>query len=50
MSKLLEVKGLETRFFTQDGVVHAVNGISYTWTKARPWRSWAKAAAARASA
>jgi len=24
------VKGLETRFFTQDGVVHAVNGISYT--------------------
>jgi oligopeptide transport system ATP-binding protein len=30
MSKLLEVKGLETRFFTQDGVVHAVNGISYS--------------------
>ena len=28
--KLLEVKGLETRFFTQDGVVHAVNGISYS--------------------
>ncbi len=26
---LLEVKGLETRFFTQDGVVKAVNGISY---------------------
>ena len=30
MGKLLEVKGLETRFFTQDGVVHAVNGISYS--------------------
>ncbi len=29
MSRLLEVKGLETRFFTQDGVVNAVNGISY---------------------
>jgi len=29
MSRLLEVKGLETRFFTQDGVVHAVNSISY---------------------
>ncbi|PKO21087.1 MAG: peptide ABC transporter ATP-binding protein [Chloroflexi bacterium HGW-Chloroflexi-1] len=29
MSRLLEVKGLETRFFTQDGVVRAVNGISY---------------------
>lgn len=27
---LLEVKDLKTRFFTQDGVVHAVNGISYT--------------------
>ena len=29
MARLLEVRGLETRFFTQDGVVHAVNGISY---------------------
>ena len=26
---LLEIKGLKTRFFTEDGVVHAVNGISY---------------------
>lgn len=30
MAKLLEVKNLQTQFFTQDGVVHAVNGISYT--------------------
>ncbi|MFQ5611220.1 MAG: ABC transporter ATP-binding protein [Anaerolineae bacterium] len=29
MAKLLEVKGLRTQFFTQDGVVNAVNGISY---------------------
>ena len=29
MGSLLEVKGLETRFFTQDGIVRAVNGISY---------------------
>jgi oligopeptide transport system ATP-binding protein len=29
MGTLLEVKGLRTQFFTQDGVVHAVNGISY---------------------
>lgn len=29
MAKLLEVKGLETKFFTQDGVVNAVNGISF---------------------
>jgi len=26
---LLDVKGLRTRFFTEDGVVHAVNGITY---------------------
>ena len=30
MAKLLEVKNLMTQFFTQDGVVHAVNGISYS--------------------
>jgi len=30
MTTLLEVKGLRTQFFTQDGIVHAVNGISYT--------------------
>ena len=26
---VLEVKDLKTRFRTQDGVVHAVNGISF---------------------
>ena len=30
MVKLLEVKNLATHFFTQDGVVKAVDGISYT--------------------
>lgn len=30
MPRLLDVKNLKTQFFTQDGVVHAVNGISYT--------------------
>ena len=30
MATLLEVKNLRTQFFTQDGVVQAVNGISYT--------------------
>ncbi len=29
MATLLEVKGLETKFFTHEGVVHAVNGVSY---------------------
>jgi oligopeptide transport system ATP-binding protein len=27
---LLEVKNLSTRFYTEDGIVYAVNGISYT--------------------
>jgi oligopeptide transport system ATP-binding protein len=30
MAVLLEVKNLKTQFFTQDGIVKAVNGISYT--------------------
>ncbi len=30
MASLLEVKNLETQFFTQDGVVKAINNISYT--------------------
>lgn len=29
MGKLLEVKGLTTQFVTREGIVHAVNGISY---------------------
>jgi len=29
MGTLLEVKNLKTRFYTQDGVVHAVNGVSF---------------------
>lgn len=30
MARLLEVQDLVTRFYTEEGVVHAVNGISYT--------------------
>jgi oligopeptide transport system ATP-binding protein len=30
MTHLLEVRDLTTRFYTPEGVVHAVNGISYT--------------------
>jgi oligopeptide transport system ATP-binding protein len=33
MAKLLEVRNLKTQFFTQDGVVHAVNGITYSVDK-----------------
>jgi oligopeptide transport system ATP-binding protein len=29
VDNLLEIRNLTTRFYTQDGVVHAVNGISY---------------------
>ena len=30
MDPLLQVKDLDVRFYTKDGVVNAVNGISYT--------------------
>jgi peptide/nickel transport system ATP-binding protein len=30
MTHLLDVRGLKTQFFVESGVVHAVNGISYT--------------------
>lgn len=30
MKRLLEVRNLTTRFYTEEGTVHAVNGISYT--------------------
>jgi oligopeptide transport system ATP-binding protein len=30
MVKLLEVNNLVTKFYTEDGIVHAVNGISYS--------------------
>ena len=30
VTMLLEVKDLQTKFFTVDGVVNAVNGISYS--------------------
>src|SRR5688572_18809115 len=30
MAQLLEVKNLVTKFYTDEGVVHAVNGITYT--------------------
>ena len=30
LGTILEVKDLETRFYTEDGTVHAVNGVSFT--------------------
>lgn len=33
MAHLLEVRNLITKFYTQEGIVHAVNGISYTLDK-----------------
>ena len=30
MAELLNVQGLETQFRTREGIVHAVNGVSFT--------------------
>jgi oligopeptide transport system ATP-binding protein len=35
VSRLLEVRGLKTQFFTREGVVHAVDGISYSLDKGK---------------
>lgn len=35
MSMLLEVKNLKTQFFTREGVVHAVDGVSYSVDKGK---------------
>lgn len=29
MEKLLSVSGLKTEFHTKDGIIHAVNGVSF---------------------
>ncbi|MBC7242011.1 MAG: peptide ABC transporter ATP-binding protein, partial [Anaerolineae bacterium] len=33
MAIILEVRDLKTRFYTVDGVVHAVNGVSFDLAK-----------------
>ena len=33
MQTVLNVKDLQTRFHTQDGTVHAVNGVSFNLTE-----------------
>ena len=38
MGELLAVKNLTTRFYTQDGVVQAVNGVSYSIDEGEQFR------------
>ena len=37
---LLEVKNLKTFFKTRNGIVKAVNDVSYSITPVRRWVSW----------
>jgi hypothetical protein len=42
---LLSIKNLSTHFYTEQGLVKAVQDVSFLWARRWPW--WAKAAAAR---
>ena len=45
---ILEVRNLQTHFFTDKGEVKAVNGVSLAWKTSRRWASSAKADVAKA--
>ena len=46
---LLQVDGLTTRFFTEEGVSYAVEDVSFQIPRGKTWPSWASRAAARRS-
>ena len=50
MATLLEVRDLQTHFFTDSGVVKAVDGVSYDLEEGETWDWWERAGAGKASA
>ena len=48
MEKILDVKELRTNFYTDEGVVKAVDGLSYDINKGECVGLWERADAARA--
>lgn len=47
MEKILDIKDLTIHFEMKSGVVKAVNHVSFTLNKGKPWVWWAKPAPER---
>ena len=45
--QVLKIRDLHTQFSTPDGVVKAVDGVSFDGIEGRQWASWGKVTAVR---
>lgn len=40
--KLLEIKNLHVMYKTDEDDVYALNGLTWSWIRARPWDWWGR--------